>query len=396
MTASASAGSGKDSDDDRGRAGKILVVTNDFPPRRGGIESFVYSLCNALPSGDVVVYTAKMDGASDIDRRADYPVVRDPRRLLLPTRRAARAIRDVATEHGCHSVVFGAAAPLGLLAPSLRRAGIQQMVALTHGHEVWWARSPVARRLLRRIGDEVDVLTYVSDFCRGAISPGLSEQAAARMVRLSPPVDLNRFTPHADGSPWRERWQAGHRPVVLAAGRLVARKGHDVLLRAWPLVLATSPSAVLVIIGDGPLRRRLSRRARRRGVAGSVRIVAGVPWTDMPGVYAAADVFALPCRTRLHGLEPEALGMVYLEAAASGLPVVVGSSGGAPETVLDGRTGFVVDPRDAAEVARRISTLLAAPARARAMGLRGRRWVGERFAGNAADEVRRLLDAEAT
>lgn len=373
--------------------GKVLVVTNDFPPRRGGIESFVASLCAGLPTEQLVVYTASMRGAPAVDATLGYPVVRDRSRMLLPTPRVANAVREVATRHGCDRAVFGAAAPLGLLARTLRESGVRRLVGLTHGHEVWWSKTPAARQLLRRIGDDVDVLTYVSDYCRREIELALSGPAARRMVRLSPGVDVTRFRPGGDGTAVRRSAGiAAARPVVLSASRLVARKGQDVLLRAWPDVLRRSPEAALLIVGNGPAERRLRRLASRLDVGGSVYFVPGVAWEQMPAVYAAADVFALPCRTRLGGLEPEALGIVFLEAAASGLPVIVGASGGAPETVVDGETGYVVDPHDPGQVAERITALLGSSSTAERMGAAGRARVVEQWSAAAAvDTLRHLL-----
>ena len=165
--------------------GRILVVTNDYPPRRGGIESFVFSLCAGLPAAGVVVYTARLPGSPKVDAPAPDPVLRDRTGMLLPTQRAARAVRDAMVDHGCDRVVFGASAPLGLLAGGLRAAGARRIVALTHGHEVWWSKTPGAQSLLRRIGREVDVLTYVSEFCRAQIATSLRPGDARRMVRLS-------------------------------------------------------------------------------------------------------------------------------------------------------------------------------------------------------------------
>lgn len=371
---------------------RLLVVTNDFPPRRGGIESFVSSLCAGLGE-DLVVYTARMRGSGPVDARLGYPVVRDRRRMLLPTRRVGRAVAAVARDHGCDRVLFGAAMPLGLLAGGLRSAGVRQAVGLTHGHEVWWAGLPVTRGLLRRVGRQVDALTYVSDYCRERIARVLRPVDAGSMVRLSPGVDPEVFSPARDGSAVRRRLGIEpDQPVVLALSRLVARKGQDVLLDAWPRVLGEHPRAVLVVVGDGPARRRLTRAAARPEVAGSVRMVRGVPWEDVPALYAAADVFVLPCRTRLLGLEPEALGIVFLEAAASGLPVIAGASGGAPETVADGETGYVVDPRSPQQVAARVCSLLADPAGAAAMGRRGRERVTRHYSWDSAvDTVRGLL-----
>ena len=371
---------------------RVLVVTNDFPPRRGGIESFVYTLCTGLEPDEVVVYTAAMPGASDIDQRLGFPVIRDRAATLLPTSRVGRSVAAVARDYGCTGVVFGAAAPLGLLAGQLRTAGVRRMVAVTHGHEVWWAKTPGARALLRRIGEHVDAMTYVSEHCRRAIAPALSASARAAMRRLSPAVHVERFRPGLDGSVMRRCWRSGDRLVVLAASRLVARKGHDVLIRAWEQVNRRHPDAQLVIVGDGPRRALLRSLVRSLGLESVVVMVPSVAWEKMPLVYAAADVFALPCRTRLGGLEPEALGIVFLEAAASGLPVVVGRSGGAVETVVDGRSGYVVEPRSVDKVAAAVTSLLDDKTRSRAMGAYGRAMVRESFTTSAAQTLRELLD----
>src|SRR3954449_541806 len=174
---------------------RVLVVTNDFPTRRGGIESFVLALCEQMPPDEVVVYTASMPGGLEYDATLPFPVYRDLATTLLPTPAVARRTAEVLRRHGCDRVLFGASAPLGLLAPRLRRAGARRIVALTHGHEVWWAQAPMTRRLLRRIGDSVDVMTYVSQWCRDRIAPALSPPARTRMERLSPGVDTDRFHP---------------------------------------------------------------------------------------------------------------------------------------------------------------------------------------------------------
>jgi phosphatidylinositol alpha-1,6-mannosyltransferase len=289
-----------------------------------------------------------MTGSESVDASCDYPVLRDRAGMLLPTRRVGRSVAEVARDHECDRVMFGAAAPLGLLARGLReRAGIRHVTVLTHGHEVWWARVPVARQLLRRICDDADVITYVSEFCRQQIAPALSAQARQRMRLLTPTVDASRFHALVDGSGVRRELGLGvDDTVVLSASRLVRRKGQDVLIKAWPHVLAREPMARLVIVGDGPSSGRLHRAVRRSGLQERVTFVSAVPWSEMPAMYAMADVFALPCRTRLWGLEPEAFGLVFLEAAATGLPVLVGDSGGAVEAARSARTKVVVSGRD--------------------------------------------------
>jgi len=336
---------------------RVLVVTNDFPTRRGGIESFVLALCEGMPPEEVVVYTASMPGARAYDAGLGFPVYRDPSSMLLPTPPVARRVAEVMRRHGCDRVVLGASSPLGLLAPALRRAGARRIVALTHGHEVWWATVPLTRPLLRRVGESVDVLTYVSEWCRDRIAPALSPAAAARMVRLSPGVDPDRFHAGCGGAEVRRLLGLGDAPVVVCTGRLVRRKGQDTLLRAWPTVLERHPDARLLLVGDGPDRERLGRLTESLGLRDTVVMTGGVAWGDVPAYTDAGDVFAMPCRTRLLGLEPEAWGIVFLEAQACGLPVVVGDSGGAPETLL-GR-GEVV--RGVEDVADALVRLLSAP-----------------------------------
>jgi phosphatidylinositol alpha-1,6-mannosyltransferase len=377
--------------------GRVLVVTNDFPPRRGGIETMVASLCRGLPADRVVVHSARMRGSTEVDEACGFPVVRDPSRVLLPTPRVAERVRETARRYDCDRVVFGASAPLGLLADGLRDAGrrdeiadLHRVVALTHAHEAWWARVPGARGRLRRIGEDVDTLTYVSDFGRRQVERALSRQAAGRMVRLSPAVDPRVFRPGLDGSAVRRRLGLGlEAPVVLSAARLVARKGQDALIAAMPTVREKHPNAALLLVGSGPAEPRLRRQANRVA-PGAVHFLTDVPWERMPEVYAAADVFALACHTRLGGLQPEGFPTVCLEAAAAGLPVVVGRSGGAPETIVDGETGYVVDGRDERELATRVQTLLADGDLRRRMGERGQEWVEDHWSTHHA--VRTLAD----
>ncbi|MFB7402788.1 glycosyltransferase family 4 protein [Streptomyces rubiginosohelvolus] len=372
---------------------RTLVVTNDFPPRQGGIETFVRAMTDRFPADSVVVYTSAEPGAAAHDAALPYPVVRDPARMLLPVPRVTARAAGLARRHGCDSVWFGAAAPLGLMADRLRReSGVRRAVATTHGHEVWWARTPGARALLRRIGERTDAVTYLGAATHAPIAAALGPAAARRMVRLAPGVDAEAFavrpgarngvrTP-AGGV--RERYGLGGRPVILCAARLVPRKGQDTLIRALPAVLRSVPDAVLLLTGDGPYARTLQRLAADIGVADAVVLAGGRPHPEMPEHYAAADVFAMPCRTRRGGLEVEGLGIVFLEAAAAGLPVLVGDSGGAPDTVRDGETGHLVDGRDTAAVADRLVALLRDRAAAAAMGEKGRAWVREAWGWESA------------
>ena len=356
---------------------RTLVVTNDFPPRQGGIQTFVAALLARRPPDSVVVLASDSPGSADYDAALPYPVVRRPTGMLLPTRATARAAVDLARRHGCDSAFFGAAAPLGLIAPALRDAGVGHLVGATHGHETGWVALPGSRQLLQRIASDLDVLTYISEYTRARLAPALGGRT--RLAQLSPGVDVDRFTPDADGASVRRRHGLGAAPLVVCVSRLVARKGQDVLVAGWPQVLARHPDARLLLVGGGPAEKSLRRAVARLGLERSVVLTGPVPADELPAYYAAGDVFAMPCRTRRGGLDVEGLGMVFLEAAACGRPVVAGTSGGAPEAVTDGVTGHVVDPRSADAVATTIAGLLADPARGAAMGAAGRAWVEQRW-----------------
>jgi phosphatidyl-myo-inositol dimannoside synthase len=356
---------------------RTLVVTNDFPPRQGGIQTFVAALLARRPAESVVVLASDSPGSAAYDAALPYPVVRRPTSMLLPTRSTARAAVELARRHGCDSAFFGAAAPLGLIAPALRSAGVGHLVGATHGHETGWVALPGSRQLLQRIAGDLDVLTYISEYTRARLEPALGRRT--RLAQLSPGVDVDHFTPDVDGRAVRERYGLGDAPVVVCVSRLVARKGQDVLVAGWPRVLARHPDARLLLVGGGPGEASLRRAVSRLGLANSVVLTGPVAADLLPEHYAAGDVFAMPCRTRRAGLDVEGLGMVFLEAAACGRPVVAGTSGGAPEAVREGVTGHVVDPRSPDTVADAIAGLLDDPARAATMGKAGRAWVEQRW-----------------
>jgi phosphatidylinositol alpha-1,6-mannosyltransferase len=353
-----------------------LIVTNDFPPRQGGIQSFVHELARRLPPEQLTVYAPAWDGAAQFDAKQPFEVIRHPTSLMLPVPSVTRRAAAIAKARHCEAVIFGAAAPLGLITPALRRAGVGKAIAITHGHEAGWAALPGARALLRRIGDQTDVVTYLGEYFRLRLAGALSPAAAARMTRLHPGVDAARFRPDPEArEAIRARYGIAGRPVVVCVSRLVRRKGQDTLLKAWPAVKEKVPDAALLIVSGGPREAALHRLSERTGLAASVRFTGPVPSAELPAHYAAGDVFAMPCRTRRGGLDVEGLGIVYLEASATGLPVVGGDSGGAPDAILDGETGYVVPGRDTGALAERLIALLSDPTTARAMGDKGRAWV---------------------
>jgi phosphatidyl-myo-inositol dimannoside synthase len=352
---------------------KTLLVTNDFPPRPGGIQQFVHNLAVRQPAGSVVVYCSGWRGSAEFDAAQPFPVIREDTSVLLPTPRVARRAAAIAREHGCDTAWFGAAAPLALLADGLRhRAGITWAVAQTHGHEVGWAALPGGRAALKRIARGVDVVTYLSEYQRVPLAPLMRGRATMR--RLAPGVDVEKFRPDVDGAIVRERYGLGDRPVVVCVSRLVPRKGQDTLIRAFPDVVRQVPDAMLLIVSGGPYRDKLNALARDSGFGEHIVFTGSVPYDELPTYYAAGDVYAMPCRTRGKVLDVEGLGIVYLEASASGKPVVAGDSGGAPDAVIDGETGYVVGGRDVTTLAKRLVELLDDRGLAARMGAAGRAW----------------------
>ena len=361
---------------------KILCITNDFGPRTGGIETFVIGLIERLPKNTVIVYTNAQDKSEEYDQRwrDDFgvEVVRDKARILLPTPGVAYCISALVKDRSIKTAFFGAAAPLALLTPTLRRAGVKKVVALTHGHEVWWSKIWPFTWAIKSIARNVDHLTYLGEFTRKAISRVISDSARASMVKIAPGIDTDHFAP-VDSTDVKKSLGLTEKKVIVSVGRLVHRKGQDVLITAMPEILREIPDAHLLLIGEGPYRQYLESQVKKLQIDSHVSFIGRISYADLPRYICLGEVFAMPARSRLAGLEVEGLGIVYLEASACGLPVIAGNSGGAPDAVREGVTGVVVDGRDRQTVAQSITELLAAPERARTMGLAGRAWIIEEW-----------------
>lgn len=359
--------------------GKTLCITNDFGPRAGGIETFVIGLIERMPRNSVIVYTSAQGDSSEYDRawleNYGVEVIRDKSKILLPTPRVGKTVTRLLKERGADQVFFGAAAPLALLSHRLRRAGATRIVALTHGHEVWWAKVWPFTWAMRRIGSGVDVLTYLGNFTQQAISRSLNAKANAAMKRIAPGIDTNHFAPVADSDLLKKELDLEDKRVIVSVGRLVHRKGQDTLVEALPAIVQRHPDAHLLFVGVGPHLEYIHKRAIQLNVLSHVSFVGRVHYSELPRFISIGEIFAMPSRSRLAGLEVEGLGIVYLEASACGLPVVGGISGGAPDALLEGETGFAVDGLKPEAVAEKIIYLLDNPEIASAMGARGRQWI---------------------
>ena len=360
----------------------VLFVTNDFGPRAGGIETFIIGLIQRRPFGQTIVYTSFQENSEryDADWLTNYGVrvIRDRSKILLPTPRVAFHLRNIVKSEGITTAAFGAAAPLGLLSASIKRAGVRRTVALTHGHEVWWAKVFPFNLLLRRIGSTVDVLTYLGEFTRNAISHGLTVQAQQSMVKIAPGIDVDHFLP-TDASALRKSLGLTEKKVIVSVGRLVHRKGQDRLIEAMPEILKTVSNAHLLLVGEGPHRDHLQKLIQKHRLEGSVTLIGRIDYKDLPLYICVGDIFAMPSRSRLMGLEVEGLGIVYLEASACGLPVLAGNSGGAPDAVVQNETGLVVNGTDKKEIADAAIELLTKVDLSKKMGTAGRQWIVENW-----------------
>lgn len=362
---------------------RTLCITNDFGPRAGGIETFVHGLLERMPPGTVTVYTSSQRDTAEFDqswlKNYGVTVIRDKSKILLPTPRVRRNTQALVRNENFESIFFGAAAPLGLLSHGLKRAGAKRLVALTHGHEVWWAKVWPFKVLLRRIGAGLDVMTYLGEYTRGEIAKSLRKGDRDSMVHIAPGIDTDHFSPQGDLTDLRKNLDLEGKRVIVSVGRLVHRKGQDTLVESLPIVLKEFPDAHLLFVGVGPHLEYIHKRAIQLGVLSHISFAGRVPYQEIPQFIGLGEIFAMPSRSRLAGLEVEGLGIVYLEASACGLPVVGGKSGGAPDALLEGETGFAVDGRNPQDVADAILHLLHNPELGRQMGERGREWIIENW-----------------
>jgi phosphatidylinositol alpha-1,6-mannosyltransferase len=363
--------------------GKILCITNDFGPRAGGIETFVMGLIERAPKDSIIVYTSSQGDTSSYDqgwlRDFGVEVIRDRSKILLPSPRVIRSVNKVIARDAIKQVFFGAAAPLGVMARSLRRKGVVNIVALTHGHEVWWAKLWPFSRAISFIGNNVDHLTYLGDFTKREISKALSPKARSKLIKIAPGIDTDHFAPDSSSEQLRRDLGLSDKKVIVSVGRLVHRKGQDILIRSLPAILEKHPSAHILMVGEGPYRKELTRLVLKLKLSDAVTFIGRIQYSDLPRYICAGDIFAMPSRSRLAGLEVEGLGIVYLEASSCALPVIAGRSGGAPDAVDEGVTGFSVDGTSPSEVAKVAINLLDDSVNAKSMGVAGRNWIIEKW-----------------
>jgi len=349
---------------------RLLVVTNDFPPHAGGIENYVYSLVRRWPAGEVIVVTRAMPGDSEFDARQGFEILREPVDTLLPKPGLVRRLGALVANRGIDAVHFPSALPLGLMG-----GGLGRPYALSvHGGEFLLAsRLPLVRAMLKAVCRQAAVVMPQSSYAQTLVTGFIGSDVP--MTRVTCGVDADRYGPRA-----AEPVNLGiDGPVIVSVSRLIPRKGARTLIDALPRVLARYPDAHLLVVGGGPDLGHLQSRAARAGVSASVTLAGSQPWERIPAYLAAADIFALPTRTRFFGTETEGLPLVFVEAAAAGLPLIGGDIGGVRDAVRPGETGILVDGSSAAQTAEALLSLLDNPAEARRLGERARQMVVEEF-----------------
>jgi phosphatidylinositol alpha-1,6-mannosyltransferase len=335
----------------------LLLVTNDFPPKPGGIQMYLKNLLDAYDGETLVVAPS-----DERVNAAETGVVRGGRPYMLPDRSTRRLVRDAGRDFRPDAVLFGAPHPLPWMGPWLREELGVPFGILSHGAEITIPGAiPGARQALGRALATADVRFAVSRFTARKV-----EALSRRPVEfLGAGVEVDTFTPPANAP-------ENSVPVVGCVSRFVPRKGQDRLLRA---VAAVGQKVEVLFVGTGRNERDLRKLAQELGV--TARFEVDVPWSDLPGLYQSMDVFCMPCKSRWGGLEVEGLGLVFLEAASTAIPVLAGDSGGSPETVIPGETGFVVS--SVSDIAEGLDLLLADPLRAAEMGREGREFVLREF-----------------
>lgn len=356
-----------------------LLVTNDFPPKVGGIQSYLWELWRRLPADDVIVYCTPYRGAAAFDAAQAFRVERSPEPVLLPYPWLAQRIVELADEVGAELVLLDPAVPLGIIGPWLGRPyGV-----VLHGAEVTIpGRLPVSRSVLRRVLLGADLV-----IAAGHYPLAEAERCAGRSlpsVVIPPGVDTDRFRPLGDIGRAEARRHFGIEEddvVVASVNRLVPRKGMDLLIDAVAEASAVRPELRLIIGGSGRSERELRDRAAERIAAGArIELLGRLEDPDVPRLYGAADVMAMLCHDRWVGLEQEGFGIVFLEAAAAGIPQIAGRSGGAAEAVADGETGVVIDEATSvAEVASALVELVDDSERRHALGAAARERACQRF-----------------
>ncbi|MEJ0014492.1 MAG: glycosyltransferase family 4 protein [Actinomycetota bacterium] len=373
---------------------KILLITNDLGPRAGGIETFILGLLDQLDGSEIVIYTAAQEASTEFDlaltQKSGVIIIRDKSSVLIPSPLVNRRIRKVMQAYNSEIVWFGAAMPLAWMSGLLKRAGAKRIVAITHGHEVWWAKLPPFKWILKYSSRSIDVVTYLGEFTKSALAPAISSRTS--LVQIAPGIPIDHFVPAPKSQTLIRELNLEGKQIIISVGRLVHRKGQDKLLEALPQILAQHPDVVLVFVGVGPRRKKLDQLVRRFDLTDYVRFIGRVTYDSLPQYFQLSDLFVMPSRSRFAGLEVEGLGIVYLEASACGIPVVAGTSGGAPDAVLQGETGVVVDGTNLAQITDVINDLLDHPVKLKAMGLAGRAWAEERWSWQIwGERFRKLL-----
>lgn len=370
---------------------KVLVVTNDFPPRIGGINYYVDQIFRRFEPGTVEVVAPRAPDTEAFDRDWPHPVHRWRRRALLPGPAFHRYLKGIAAAFQPDIVLFGAMVPFGLSGLALRQVTGVPIGGFTHGVEVSVSRVRVLRPVMRLAGQRTALLTAVSGWTLDTLKRDFGDTPTWGLLPAG--IDADQFRPDLDAEELRDRYGLGDDPVISCVSRLVERKGQDALIRVLPSVRERVPGTRLLIVGSGRFEEPLRNMVAERNLGDAVVFTGSVPYDELAAHFRVGDVFATPCRHRKFGLEVEALGAVFLQASAVARPAIGGDVGGVSDAIRHGETGLLVDPHSDDAIAAALIELLSDPDRARRMGAAGAKWVHHDLTWDAiAQSLKDLLD----
>jgi phosphatidylinositol alpha-1,6-mannosyltransferase len=333
---------------------KIALLTLDFPPGVGGVQKYLYEIGRRLGQEHQLTFVTPVRGP--LPEGLSFEKLYLPNDHLWSFMRVLRSLRP-------ERILVGHAHPRLLIPAALTACG--QYATITYGNDYLAAQHRWHRPLFNWLLDHSSPLITITR----ANAVRLHRLGIHCSAIIPPGTDPARFTPSLQ--------PVSFPPVLLTVGRLVPRKGIDTVLHALPMLLEEFPDLRYRVVGDGPDRARLEQIAYNLGVTHAVEFMGHVSDQVLPEVYRMAHIFVMSAREEQETASIEGFGIVYLEAAASGLPVVAGRSGGAVEAVQEGKTGFLVPPDDPEALTQVLRRLLSDPALRRRMGQTGRRWVEE-------------------
>lgn len=374
---------------------KMLFITDKFPPVEGGSRIYYYNLCVNYPHEEVVVFTKKVDGYKDFDKKQKMKIIRKghpldnwkyyqiPRMFLTFLWTIYLIFRENIGVIHCGDFM-----PAGIIGYLSKKLFNKPYIYYVHEGDYWYfERFRYQPKLLKLILSNADQIVAA---CTNAVkgTQQFLNVGSDKITLITPGVDYENFKPSDLNTDLIREYSLEQKKVILTVGRLVdGRKGHEMIIRALPKILEKVPNAIYLIAGRGPYENYLTQLVKELKIDNYVKFLGYVPSDVLPSIYGICDIFAMICRETPE-MGVEGFGMVFTEASAAGKPVIGGRCGGTEDSIMDGVTGYRVDPDNLDEVTSRIIQLLIDDNLKEVMGARGREWVKQ--TSNWADKAKQL------